>query len=51
VCAKIMLTAFLAGMTYFFMLLFWILLSKACTVFAHPEAGTVGSNPTQGMDV
>jgi hypothetical protein len=25
--------------------------SKACTVFARSEAGTVGSNPTQGMDV
>jgi hypothetical protein len=25
--------------------------SKACTVFAHSEGGTVGSNPTQGMDV
>jgi hypothetical protein len=25
--------------------------SKACTVFARLEAGIVGSNPTQGMDV
>jgi hypothetical protein len=25
--------------------------SKACTVFAHSEAGTVSSNSTQGMDV
>jgi hypothetical protein len=25
--------------------------SKACTVFARSEAGTVGSNLTQGMDV
>jgi hypothetical protein len=25
--------------------------SKACTVFAPSEAGIVGSNPTQGMDV
>jgi hypothetical protein len=25
--------------------------SKAYTVFAPSEAGTVGSNPTQGMDV
>jgi hypothetical protein len=25
--------------------------SKACTVFARSEAGTVGSNSTQGMDV
>jgi hypothetical protein len=25
--------------------------SKACTVFARSEDGTVGSNPTQGMDV
>jgi hypothetical protein len=25
--------------------------SKSCTVFARSEAGTVGSNPTQGMDV
>jgi hypothetical protein len=25
--------------------------SRACTVFAHSEAGTVCSNPTQGMDV
>jgi hypothetical protein len=25
--------------------------SKACTVFACSEAGIVGSNPTQGMDV
>jgi hypothetical protein len=25
--------------------------SKACTVFARSEAGTVGSNPTQGMHV
>jgi hypothetical protein len=25
--------------------------SKACTVFAHSEAGIVGSKPTQGMDV
>jgi hypothetical protein len=25
--------------------------SKACTVFARSEAGTVGSNPIQGMDV
>jgi hypothetical protein len=25
--------------------------SKACTVFARSEAETVGSNPTQGMDV
>jgi hypothetical protein len=25
--------------------------SKACTVFAHSKAGTLGSNPTQGMDV
>jgi hypothetical protein len=25
--------------------------SKACTVFARSEAGNVGSNPTQGMDV
>jgi hypothetical protein len=25
--------------------------SKACTVFARSEAGTVGSNTTQGMDV
>jgi hypothetical protein len=24
--------------------------SEACTVFARPEAGIVGSNPTQGMD-
>jgi hypothetical protein len=26
-------------------------LSKACIVFARSEAGIVGSNPTQGMDV
>jgi hypothetical protein len=25
--------------------------SKACTVFTRSEAGTMGSNPTQGMDV
>jgi hypothetical protein len=25
--------------------------SKACIVFARSEAGTVDSNPTQGMDV
>jgi hypothetical protein len=25
--------------------------SRACTVFARSEAGTVGSNSTQGMDV
>jgi hypothetical protein len=25
--------------------------SKACTVFARSEAGIVGSNPTQGMDI
>jgi hypothetical protein len=25
--------------------------SNACTVFARSEAGIVGSNPTQGMDV
>jgi hypothetical protein len=25
--------------------------SKACTVFARSEAGILGSNPTQGMDV
>jgi hypothetical protein len=25
--------------------------SKACTVFVRSEAGTLGSNPTQGMDV
>jgi hypothetical protein len=25
--------------------------SKACTVFTRSEAGTVGSNPTKGMDV
>jgi hypothetical protein len=25
--------------------------SQACTVFARSEAVTVGSNPTQGMDV
>jgi hypothetical protein len=25
--------------------------SKACTVFARSEAGIVGSNPRQGMDV
>jgi hypothetical protein len=25
--------------------------SKACTAFARSEAGIVGSNPTQGMDV
>jgi hypothetical protein len=25
--------------------------SKACTVFARSEAGIVGSNPTQGIDV
>jgi hypothetical protein len=25
--------------------------SKACTVFARSEAGIVGSNPTQDMDV
>jgi hypothetical protein len=25
--------------------------SKACTVFACSEAGIVGSNPTQGIDV
>jgi hypothetical protein len=25
--------------------------SKACIVFARSEAGMVGSNPTQGMDV
>jgi hypothetical protein len=25
--------------------------SGVCTVFARLEAGTVGSNPTQGMDV
>jgi hypothetical protein len=24
---------------------------KACTVFARSEAGIVGSNPTEGMDV
>jgi hypothetical protein len=25
--------------------------SKVCTVFARSDAGIVGSNPTQGMDV
>jgi hypothetical protein len=25
--------------------------SKACTVFARAEAGIVGFNPTQGMDI
>jgi hypothetical protein len=25
--------------------------SKSCTIFASSEAGIVGSNPTQGMDV
>jgi hypothetical protein len=25
--------------------------SKACTVLARSEAGIMGSNPTQGMDV
>jgi hypothetical protein len=25
--------------------------SKACTVFARSEAGIVGSNPTQSMDI
>jgi hypothetical protein len=25
--------------------------SKACTVFARSQAGIVGSNPSQGMDV
>jgi hypothetical protein len=25
--------------------------SKACTIFARSEAGILGSNPTQGMDV
>jgi hypothetical protein len=25
--------------------------SKACTVFARPEAAIMGSTPTQGMDV
>jgi hypothetical protein len=25
--------------------------SNTCTVFARSEAGIVGSNPTQGMDV
>jgi hypothetical protein len=25
--------------------------SKVCTVFAHSEAGIVGSNPTQGIDL
>jgi hypothetical protein len=25
--------------------------SKECTVFARSEAGIVGSNPSQGMDV
>jgi ABC-type thiamine transport system substrate-binding protein len=25
--------------------------SKACTAFTRSEAGIVGSNPTQGMDV
>jgi hypothetical protein len=25
--------------------------SEACTVFARSEAGIIGSNPTQGMDV
>jgi hypothetical protein len=25
--------------------------SKSCTAFARSEAGIVGSNPTQGMDV
>jgi hypothetical protein len=25
--------------------------SRACTVFARSEAGIVGSNPTQDMDV
>jgi hypothetical protein len=25
--------------------------SKACAVFARSEAGTMGSNPTQGMDI
>jgi hypothetical protein len=25
--------------------------SKVCTLFADSEAGIVGSNPTQGMDV
>jgi hypothetical protein len=25
--------------------------SKACTAFVRSEAGIVGSNPTQGMDV
>ncbi|PNF28520.1 hypothetical protein B7P43_G14702, partial [Cryptotermes secundus] len=27
------------------------MLEKGCTVFARSEAGIVGSNPTQGMDV
>jgi hypothetical protein len=26
-------------------------LSKACTVFARSEAGTLGLNPAEGMDV
>jgi hypothetical protein len=26
-------------------------LSEACTVYARSEAGIVGSNPTQGIDV
>jgi hypothetical protein len=25
--------------------------SKACTIFARSEAGVVGSNSTQGMDI
>jgi hypothetical protein len=25
--------------------------SKACTVFVRSEAGTLGSNPSEGMDV
>jgi hypothetical protein len=25
--------------------------SKACTVFGRSEVGTMGSNPTQGMDL
>jgi hypothetical protein len=29
----------------------FLLLSGACTLFARLEAGIMGSNPTQGMDV
>jgi hypothetical protein len=50
-------TASLIASSMFFIVVFIFSLvtvaerSRACIVFARSEAGTVGSNPTQGMDV